>query len=112
MIHEALSLELHEEVQPLQEHLPTAPRQCEVWRMTALGLSDKEIGRAIGVSSATAKNHGTTLRLKLGVNNRVELALAAVHTGLITPEDIAQRLSAIQGRLPTADRQFRTHPQP
>lgn len=79
-------------------HPQAAPRQIEVWRLTALGLSDKEIGHAPGITGATAKYHATALRLRLGLSNRVELALAAVHAGLVTRQDIARRLAEVRRR--------------
>ncbi len=52
-------------------------RQIAVLRLTAEGMSNKEIGRTLGVAENTIKFHIAALMQKLGVNNRVRLAVTA-----------------------------------
>lgn len=52
-------------------------RQLAVLRLTVEGLTNKEIGRALGVGENTIKFHVTGLMEKLGVPNRVRLAVVA-----------------------------------
>lgn len=51
------------------------PRELEVCRLVAKGLSNKEIAQQTGISVATVKNHVSNVLLKLGLGNRTELSL-------------------------------------
>jgi len=53
-----------------------APRQREIAGLVAAGLTEAEIGRRLGITRNTVKNHKTTVYRKLGVRNAVELTLA------------------------------------
>lgn len=53
------------------------PRQIAVLRLATEGKSNKEIGRALGLGPNTIKFHVATLMDKLGVDNRVRLAVVA-----------------------------------
>jgi DNA-binding NarL/FixJ family response regulator len=58
------------------------PRELEVLRLVAKGLSNGEIGRALSISEATVKTHLLRTFAKLGVSDRtaaVTTALAAGH---------------------------------
>ena len=59
-------------------------RQREVIQMIAQGLSNEEVGQALGISPRTVKAHSDTLRQKLGVPKRRQLPLAY---RLLTGED-------------------------
>ncbi|RTH28421.1 hypothetical protein CSW40_00930 [Thermus scotoductus] len=50
-------------------------RERQVMRLVALGLSDAEIARRLSVSKRTVYNWVSSLQDKLGLENRVELAL-------------------------------------
>ena len=43
------------------------------------GASNRDIGQKLGLSEQTVKNHLSHIFDKLGVSNRLELALYAVH---------------------------------
>ena len=47
------------------------------------GASNKDIAKALGLSGQTVKNHLSNIFDKLGVSNRLELALYAVHHRLV-----------------------------
>jgi DNA-binding NarL/FixJ family response regulator len=47
------------------------------------GLSTKEIATALNMSVKTADRHRTNLMAKLGIHDRVQLALCAVREGLV-----------------------------
>ena len=51
-------------------------RQREVIELIAQGLSNDELGVALGISPRTAKAHCDVLRQKLGVNRRRQIPLA------------------------------------
>ena len=54
------------------------PRQREIVEFVALGRSNAEIGRALGVSEHTVRNSLVTIRRRLGAANRAELVRVAV----------------------------------
>jgi DNA-binding NarL/FixJ family response regulator len=60
-------------------------REQEVLRHVLDGLSNRDIGRTLGVSEETVKSHVSNIYRKLGVSNRMELALY-VATGKLKSE--------------------------
>lgn len=51
-------------------------RQREVCERVAAGMTEREIGEALGIAKNTVKVHKTIAYRKLGVRNAVELTLA------------------------------------
>jgi DNA-binding NarL/FixJ family response regulator len=58
------------------------PRETEVLRLVAKGLSYKEIADRLVVSHRTVQNHVQSVLRKLELHNRVELARYAIKSGL------------------------------
>lgn len=58
-------------------------RELQVIAAIVEGSSNKDIGQQFGVSEQTVKNHLSNIFDKLGVSNRLELALYAVHHKLL-----------------------------
>lgn len=59
------------------------PREREVVQQVVCGCSNREIAGRLGISDDTVKHHLSNIFDKLGVYNRLELALFAIHHGLV-----------------------------
>jgi HD-GYP domain-containing protein (c-di-GMP phosphodiesterase class II) len=59
-------------------------REIEVLRLVAHGLSNKEIARALHVSSKTAGSHVEHIYTKIGASNRAQATVFAMRHGLMT----------------------------
>jgi DNA-binding NarL/FixJ family response regulator len=64
-----------------RQHL--TPRELEVVRQVAMGLKNGDIARQLFISEETVKAHLSNVFGKLGVRDRVELALHALRAGLV-----------------------------
>lgn len=53
------------------------PREAQMVRMAASGLSNKEMSRRLAISEGTVKIHLHNIYRKLNVENRVQLTLRA-----------------------------------
>lgn len=62
-------------------------REREISRHVALGLRNAEVAEKLGVSEGTVKSHLNNIFQKLNLRDRVELALYAVRTGLVRPNE-------------------------
>jgi DNA-binding NarL/FixJ family response regulator len=69
------------DARPAQPVEALTPREEEVLLAVARGLTNAEIGDALHISLSTVKSHLAALMAKLGVRNRVEIALWAYETG-------------------------------
>jgi DNA-binding NarL/FixJ family response regulator len=69
---------------PLPELLERlSPREREILPLVAQGLDNKQIGKQLFISEKTAKNYITSIRKKLELANRTQIALYALRNGLI-----------------------------
>jgi DNA-binding NarL/FixJ family response regulator len=62
---------------------PLSPREEQVVRLLARGLTNTEIGDELFLSLGTVKTHIAGVLTKLGVRNRVEAAMWAYETGRV-----------------------------
>ena len=60
-----------------------SPRELEVVRMVAAGMTNGEIATSLRLSQNTVKNHIARIFDKLSVSNRAELTRKAIDTGLV-----------------------------
>ena len=65
------------------------PRQRQVLRLVADGLTSQQIGEKLGLSSRTVERHIANIMGKLGVRSRVDLVKYAIRTGLADVEGSA-----------------------
>ena len=62
-------------------------REREIVRQVALGLRNAEVAAKLNVSEGTVKTHLNNIFQKLGVRDRVQLALYAVRIGLVAAHE-------------------------
>ena len=59
------------------------PREIEVLRLLARGLSDEQIAVTLTIARGTASNHVSDIIHKLGAANRLAAVVVAVQRGII-----------------------------
>lgn len=62
---------------------PLSPREREVLRWLAAGGTNAAIGRSLGISEHTVRNHVHSIMTKLGVRTRTDVVATAVRRGLV-----------------------------
>jgi DNA-binding NarL/FixJ family response regulator len=67
------------------QHDPLSPREQEVVRLIADGMSGREIADRLAISPRTVERHRANLLQKLGLQDRVEVTRYAIRKGLIEP---------------------------
>ena len=70
---------------PADELAELTPRELEVLRLLARGLSNSEISDALIVSQATTKSHVARVLDKLGLRDRIQAVVYAYEAGIIRP---------------------------
>ncbi len=60
------------------------PRELEVLKQIAMGLSKKEVAKKLHISANTVDNHTNHLMTKLNIHDRVGLARLAIREGLVS----------------------------
>ena len=62
-----------------------SPREFEVFRLRAEGMSVNDIAELLNVSPKTVGHHNTRVKQKLGVSNASELTRMAIRLGIVSP---------------------------
>jgi DNA-binding NarL/FixJ family response regulator len=62
---------------------PLTNRETQVLRHVSMGLSNREVGKSLGISVETVKEHVQNILRKLDVNDRTQAAVWALKKGLI-----------------------------
>ena len=63
--------------------IPLTNRELQVLKHVAMGLSNREVGKSLGISVETVKEHVQNILRKLDVNDRTQAAVWAVKRGLV-----------------------------
>ena len=63
------------------------PRELEVLKLIAKGLSNTELAQALFVSETTAKTHVARILNKLALRDRVQAVVMAYESGVVRPGD-------------------------
>jgi DNA-binding NarL/FixJ family response regulator len=67
---------------PEHVDVPLTPREAQVLRLVAMGLSNQEIADSLTISIETVKEHVQNLLRKLALNDRTQAAVWAIRHGL------------------------------
>jgi HD-GYP domain-containing protein (c-di-GMP phosphodiesterase class II) len=62
------------------------PREIDVLRLLARGLSSRQIAQELVIAPKTARNHLEHIYTKIGANSRVTASLFAMEHGLLPPD--------------------------
>ena len=62
--------------------VPLTPRETQVLRLVAMGLSNQEIADSLAISIETVKEHVQNMLRKLSVGDRTQAAVWAIRHGI------------------------------
>lgn len=83
---------------PRRVHL--SPRQVEVLMLLGEGMANKPIGRKLGISACTVKQHVQAILKEFGASNRLQAVIYAYRYGILAATPDAAGLPGKAGALP------------
>jgi DNA-binding NarL/FixJ family response regulator len=86
---------------PPRNNFGLTTRELDIVAALAAGGVNKEIAKQFAISEKTVKHHLTNIFDKLGLSSRLELAIFALHHGLIAAEGTAAPGSVARRPKPT-----------
>ncbi len=72
---------------PASAFAPLTDREMEILKRVSDGMTNAEIGFALGISAQTVKNHLTSILRKLAVNDRTQAVVKALRSGWLPIDD-------------------------
>jgi DNA-binding NarL/FixJ family response regulator len=72
---------------PISAFAPLTDRELEILKKVSDGMTNAEIGFALGISAQTVKNHVTSILRKLAVNDRTQAVVLALRRGWLSIDD-------------------------
>ena len=85
LISEFTRLRLPPDAPPAAALAGLTPRETQVLRLVAAGLSNAEIAAQLVVTEETVKTHVSRMLSKLGLRDRTQAVVTAYETGLVVP---------------------------
>jgi DNA-binding NarL/FixJ family response regulator len=79
-------LRAHDE-RPAADLGELTPRENEIFRLLAKGLSNQEIGHRLYIADQTTKTHVGRILAKLGLRDRAQAIVLAYESGIVRPGD-------------------------
>ena len=96
---------------PTSAFAPLTERELEILKKVSDGMTNAEIGFALGISAQTVKNHVTSILRKLAVNDRTQAVVLALRRGwLKIDEEPGGAVVNGQGLAPLGARRTRRTP--
>ncbi len=72
---------------PTSAFAPLTERELDILRNVSDGMTNAEIGFALGISAQTVKNHVTSILRKLAVNDRTQAVVTALRRGWLSIDE-------------------------
>jgi DNA-binding NarL/FixJ family response regulator len=86
---------------PTSAFAPLTDRELEILKKVSDGMTNAEIGYALGISAQTVKNHVTSIPRKLAVNDRTQAVVMALKRGWLSIDDDAAMPNGTAGLVGT-----------
>lgn len=71
---------------PPHRPIHLSPRQAEVLVLLGEGLANKPIGRKLGISACTVKQHVQAILKEFGASNRLQAVIFAYRNGILASD--------------------------
>ena len=94
------------ELAPTSAFAPLTDRELEILRKVSDGMTNAEIGYALGISAQTVKNHVTSILRKMAVNDRTQAVVQAIKRGWLSVDDNVASVGGRSGSGPLGGDRF------